>query len=122
MPKRSDDPTSYQRKPLSNYEGFKRLDKSLEKIETNDRAREKVCEVCQRRCRAWRIVPASFGKPLGRTRAGLTGGLKGKFVVACDGGPESCARMLERSGVPREAIREQEAMERLGLTGVLKLS
>lgn len=113
--RRSDDPI-YGRKPLSNYEGFKRLDKSLEKLELQARGREKVCDVCQKRCRAWRIVPATFGTKLGPTKAGLSGGLTGrKFVVACDGTPDACAPQLERMGVPAEAIREQEAIDRIGL-------
>lgn len=115
MPKRSDDPKSYDRKPISNYEGFKRLDKSLEKIDVADRAKAKICEVCLRRCRAWRIVPATFGTRLGETKASLTGGLTGKFVVACDAGPDGCAAMLTRSGVAAEAIREHELASRLRL-------
>jgi len=111
-----DPPKGYIRKPLSNYEGFRRLDKSFEKIEARDRAREKVCDVCGRRMRAWRLVPATFGQKLGITRAGLSGGLTGrKFVVACDSGPDSCAATLLRAGVDKVAVPEHEAMERLGL-------
>jgi hypothetical protein len=115
VPKRSDDPI-YNRKHLSNYEGYKRLDKSLEKLAARDAARAKLCEVCGNRTRAWRIVPASAGTRIGVTRASLlSGGLRGKFIVACDNGPGGCAAMLERSGVVRDAIEEEEAMRRMGL-------
>ncbi len=122
MPRRSDDPTTYKRQPVSNYEGFKRLDKSLEKIDAKEDGRAKVCDLCHKRCRAWRIVPATFGQPLGRTRAAKTGGLQGKFVVACDAGPESCASMLTRSGVAKQGVEEQEAVARLAKLGIVRPS
>jgi hypothetical protein len=118
MPERSDDPKNYKRRPLSNREGFRRLDKSLEKIELGDRAREKICEVCQRRCRAWRIVPATAGQPIiGKQGAAIAGG--GRFLVCCDGGPEGCAEMLIRAGVPAEELRQRIARARLKKLGVV---
>ena len=118
MPSRSDDPKNYKRRPLSNYEGFKRLDKSLQKIETGDRAREKICEVCQRRCRAWRIVPATAGQPIiGKQGGPIAGG--GRFLVCCDAGPEGCAEMLIRSGVPTEELRQRRARANLKKLGIV---
>lgn len=102
-----DDKPSFGRKAISNYEGFKRLDNSLQKIELRDRAREKICDVCQRRCRAWRIVPATFGTSLRGSP------FKGRFVVACDAGPQGCAESLIRAGVADDAIAQQEARSRL---------
>ena len=119
MPKRSDDP-SYDRKPLSNYEGFKRLDKSLEKIDAKESARSKICDVCGRRMRAWRLVPATFGKTLGPTRAGVfRGALTGKFVLVCDAGPDGCAETLIRAGVAKEGVEENAAIERVKNLGLI---
>lgn len=105
-----DDKPSYRRRQLSQYEGFKRLDKSLEKLETRASAREKVCDLCHRRCRAWRIIPHVDGKKL----AGAAG-MFGKVIVACDAGPNGCAAVLTRAGCVKQAIAEREAMKRLGL-------
>lgn len=108
----------YGRRPLSNYEGFKRLDKSLERIAGTESAAAKLCDVCHKRTRAWRMVPATFGANI-KTKASVgRGALRGKFVLACDNGPDSCAAMLDRSGVPREAIREQERIDELGKLGI----
>lgn len=138
-----DPPRNYKRNRLSNYEGFKRLDKSLEKLELQERGREKVCDVCGRRMRAWRIVPATFGHLLtglrsqtsgtfaGTPMAGyidshlkptIGGPFRGKFVVACDAGKDSCAAMLDRAGVPLAAMKEQaqiDACESLGVIPVV---
>lgn len=135
-----DPPDNYKRRQLSNYEGYKRLDKSFEKLEVRDRAREKCCDVCGRRMRAWRIVPATFGHLLSGLRshtagtfagppaAGyvdshlkprIGGPFRGKFVVACDAGPDSCAAMLDRSGVPQAALREQAQIDRCESLGVI---
>jgi hypothetical protein len=117
MPERSDDPKNYKRRPLSNYEGWKRLDKSFAKLEGQDRAREKICEVCQRRCRAWRIVPATAGQPIvGKQGGPIAGG--GRFLVCCDAGPDGCAELLIRSGVPAEELRQRvqrAALKKLGV-------
>ena len=115
VPKRSDDPV-YIRRELSNREGFRRMELAQEKLEQRARGMEKLCDICGRRTRAYRLVPATFGTKLGPTRAGLSGGLTGrKFALCCDGQDHSCARSLERVGVPEKAIAEQEAMDRLGL-------
>lgn len=106
-PANLDDKPAFGRKAISNYDGFKRLDRSLEKIELRDRAREKVCDVCQRHCRAWRIVPATFGTVLRGTP------FRGPVVVACDAGPEGCAESLIRAGVADDAVSQQEAKDRL---------
>lgn len=118
MPERSDDPKNYKRRPLSNYEGFKRLEKSFAKLEGEDRAREKICDVCQKRCRAWRIVPATAGQPImGKQGKAIAGG--GKFLVCCDAGPEGCAEMLIRSGVPAEELRQRKQRAELGKLGIV---
>lgn len=112
-------PPPYIRRPLSNYEGFKRLEASLEKIEKRETAKQQCCDICHRRCRAWRIVPATFGHAIARRLATrMSGGLRGKFVVCCDG-PDGCARMLEASGVPKAAIEEQKQIDRLGELGIV---
>ncbi len=116
----SDDVQVYDRKPLSQKEGFRRIEASLEKLELRDKAREKLCEVCGRRCRAWRIVPCTEGQRLGVTEASLlSGGLRGKFIVACDAGPNGCAEMLLRAGVDKPALEEQRAEERLRELGIV---
>jgi hypothetical protein len=126
VPKRSDDPKNYKRRPLSNYEGFKRLDGSLEKLEKKDRAREKVCEVCHCRCRAWRIVPATAGSPIasGETPAGKPqhAWLKGNFLVCCDAGPDGCAAQLLRAGVHIEELRQRKLRERAAALGIALVS
>ena len=114
MPERSDDPKNYVRRRLSNYEGFKRLDKSLEKIELTNRGREKICDVCQTRCRAWRIVPATAGRPIGGVRL-----QQGNYLLCCDAGPDGCAETLTRAGVPGDELRAREARARLAKLGVI---
>lgn len=119
VPTNDPSPPSYIRRPLSNYEGFKRLDASLEKIANRETAKQQCCDICHRRCKAWRIVPATFGHTIARSLAAKkSGGLRGKFVVCCDG-PGGCAEMLTRSGVPRAAIEEQKAIDRLGDLGIV---
>lgn len=100
----------YLRKQLSQKEGFRRLDKSLEKLELRARATEKVCDVCHRRCRAWRIIPHVDG-----VRLGGVAGRFGKVLVCCDAGPDGCAARLTRAGAVKQAIGQREAMKRLGL-------
>lgn len=99
-----------KRRPISNYEGYKRLDKAFEKIELRDRAGEKVCDVCHRRCRAWRIVPSTAGSTIV--------GFEGKFLVCCDAGPEGCAEVALRAGVHVEELRERELRKRLAAVGI----
>jgi hypothetical protein len=105
-----DDKPSYVRKPLSQKEGFRRLDKAMEKIAARENANSKVCDVCHRRTRAWRVVPAREGVQLSGAA-----GMFGKVLVCCDNGPSGCASVLTRAGVADEAIRERESMRRLGL-------
>lgn len=104
------DKPTYVRKPLSNYEGYKRLDKSLEKIATRAARNSEVCDVCHRRVRAWRVVPHIEGHKL----AGRAGRF-GKVLLCCDTGPEACAATLTRAGCVKQAVEVGEAMKRLGL-------
>jgi hypothetical protein len=113
----SDDVQVYDRKQLSNREGFRRLEASLEKIHNRKSGQEKLCDVCGRRTRAWRMVPAKFGtKPaMNRARLNDRTALTGRVVLACDAGPDGCAAMLDRAGVSRDAIELEERLKKLGL-------
>jgi hypothetical protein len=107
---------AYTQKRLSNYEGFKRLDAMLEKVDAGklkpprEPMRDFLCEVCSRRKRSVRAVPClTMGKKLVGTK------LKGLFVLVCDDGPGSCAAALERAGVPQKAAEQNRRMLALGL-------
>lgn len=111
-----DGPAGYRIKRVSNYEGFKALDQLQEKIATGKlrppRApvADHLCEVCKTRKRAVRVVPClTMGHAMPGTK------LTGKFVLACDDGPGSCARQLERAGVPQAAAELSRRMAALGL-------
>lgn len=98
-------------KPMSNYEGHKRLEENLEKDRQKRAGGRQVCDVCHRRAGSWRIVPCVDGHKLKPTAAGF----RGKFLVCCDDGPEGCAATLERAGVARQAVATQARIEALGL-------
>jgi hypothetical protein len=100
------------KKRISNYEGFKALDKLQEKIAEGklkpprEPVRDHLCEVCKTRKRSVRVVPCLT---MGRKLTGTP--LKGLFVLACD----ECARSLERAGVPQAAAEQTKRMAALGL-------
>lgn len=104
------DKPMYVRKPLSNYEGFKRLDKAFANIEQRAGQNSVVCDVCHRRVRAWRVVPHIEGHKL----AGKAGRF-GKVLLCCDTGPDGCAARLTRAGCVEQAVAVGDAMKRLGL-------
>jgi hypothetical protein len=104
------DRPSYVRRPLSNREGFRRLDVALGKLAEQKSARATLCDVCHRRVFATRIVPSVDGHRL----PGAAGRF-GPALVCCDTGPDSCAARLTRAGVPQQAAAQREAMRRLGL-------
>lgn len=107
-----DDKPSYVRKPLSNYEGYKRLEAGLEKSGRIASARHDiVCDVCRRHTRNSQLVPSVFGQ---RQHPPL----QGSFLLCCTG-PEGCAGKLERAGVVDEALRNAEAKRRLEALGFL---
>ena len=94
---------------MSQREGWRRIDAAKEKLETRARGMEKVCDVCGRRMRAWRIVPCLDGKVLVNTN------LVGRFVVACDANEDGCAQTLIRAGVDKQAVDVQTRMAHAGM-------
>lgn len=104
------------RRRISNYEGFKRLDAMLEKVDSGklkpprEPVRDFLCEVCSRRKRSVRAVPSLV---MGHKLPGTP--LQGTFVLACDDGPGSCAMALERAGVPQKVAEQAQRMLALGL-------
>ncbi len=100
---------------VSNYEGFKRLDKLQEKIATGkltpprEQQRDHICEICKCRKPSVKVVPSLIaGHKLPGTK------FTGLFVLACDG-RDGCAAMLERAGVPQAAAEQNRRMAALGL-------
>lgn len=107
-----DDKPPYIRRPLSQYEGFKRLDKALEKLELRDKAKESICDVCKRRCKATRLIPHVDGRVMFGPASRF-----GKVLVCCDG-KDGCAARLTAQGCVATAIQEKMAMARLGVLGI----
>lgn len=94
---------------LSQREGWRRIDDAKRKLEDRARGQEKVCDVCKRRCRAWRLVPCLDGNVLVNTN------LQGRFVVACDANADGCASTLDRAGVAKQAVDVQSRMAAAGM-------
>jgi hypothetical protein len=74
----------YTQQRISNYEGFKRLDQTLEKIETGvlkapgTHAKENLCRMCKR----WKMTQVAYpsrlmGTPLKGSK------LRGTFILVC---------------------------------------
>lgn len=94
--------SEYTISPLSNYEGFKRLDKLQEKI-ANGQLRppreavvEHWCDVCHCKKKSSRLVKSqSIGRPISQLGVEVKVRFQGLFVLAC----EECAGMMERAGI-----------------------
>lgn len=108
--------TGYTIRRVSNYDGFKALDDLQQKIAegkltpAREHPTDYLCEVCKTRKRSVRVVPCLT---MGRQLAGTP--IKGRVILACDDGPGSCARSLERAGVPQAAAEMTRRMQALGL-------
>lgn len=93
---------SYTIKPKSNYEGFRDLDRMLEKIDSGKlrpprtNAVDHFCPLCHCTKRSQRLVPSRvLGVPVSQLPNECKTAFQGRFVVCC----EDCARDLKRSRV-----------------------
>lgn len=93
---------NYVSKRVSNYEGFKSLDKLLENIDSGklkppDKAKvEYWCNLCRCMKKSQRLVPSRvMGRPVTQLGVGMKTGFRGRFVLCCD----ECARDLEKARV-----------------------
>lgn len=92
----------YSASRLSNYEGFKRLDKLLEKIAEGrlkpprEAVVDHLCPLCKCRKKSQRLVPSRvIGVPVGQLGVECKTRFQGKFILAC----ADCADDLRRAGV-----------------------
>jgi hypothetical protein len=83
-----DDKPSYVRRPLSNYEGFRRLELGLERS-ARMRDHRKLCLMCKQWKNSRHLVPSEL---LGRMVPPFTV----KMLECC----EECATTLRRTGIP----------------------
>ena len=92
----------YTSKRKSNYDGFKSLDKMLEKIDSGklkpprENQRDYLCPLCSYRKRSMRLVKSVIlGKPVAQLPIETEVRFEGRFVLVCWG----CADDLERARV-----------------------
>ena len=102
----SDEQKSTIVSPLSNYEGWKRLELGYQLAQQKAAAKVPKCDECGKDARAWRLVASLKGM---HTHCNLIG----RFERLCDGRHDSCAQKRVRSGDPEQEIGRASCRERV---------